>query len=366
MDPTPPQTGPAPASLGLATCIRHGMCWGLPTGSPAWRALDPYARDAYCWIERRFRRTNNGKIPMSARDLADDMGVNKDTAQKALVRLRVFGFIVPTEKGRMAGPYGERRATRWRLTEYGMDGSLPTRDYLDIHIDKARSRCNRLFERPTSSDATSHHVGRMRPPRRTMANPKTATSRKVRPTSSDSMQAVPGETSLVMLMHDMPASRPAIPEYGIGTRAKSRAPPKMARQSAQEGRRAASAALDVSGGVPRTAGTRVLGLLRGFLRVALCNSAAGGVTSARDRMLGMTTADTDLREFIHERFRKTDEKLDCALDYMVTVIERLGSLEKQAAGLREDVARLDHRLDGFEKRLARIEKRLDLVEAPGG
>jgi DNA anti-recombination protein RmuC len=52
---------------------------------------------------------------------------------------------------------------------------------------------------------------------------------------------------------------------------------------------------------------------------------------------------------------------------MVTAIDRLASIEKQAAGLQEDVARLDHRLDGFEKHLARIEKRLDLVEssAPG-
>jgi hypothetical protein len=49
---------------------------------------------------------------------------------------------------------------------------------------------------------------------------------------------------------------------------------------------------------------------------------------------------------------------------MVTMIDRLGSLEKQAAGLREDVARIDHRLDGFERRLGRIEKRLDLADTP--
>jgi hypothetical protein len=65
--------------------------------------------------------------------------------------------------------------------------------------------------------------------------------------------------------------------------------------------------------------------------------------------------------------RRLDNKLDRSLDCMVTAIDRLASIEKQAAGLQEDVARLDHRLDGFEKHLARIEKRLDLVEssAPG-
>jgi hypothetical protein len=68
----------------------------------------------------------------------------------------------------------------------------------------------------------------------------------------------------------------------------------------------------------------------------------------------------DLKEFVHGRFRRVDEKLDRLADYMVTMIDRLGSLEKQAAGLREDVARLDHRLDGFGKRLDRIEKRLDM------
>ena len=70
----------------------------------------------------------------------------------------------------------------------------------------------------------------------------------------------------------------------------------------------------------------------------------------------------DIKEFVHERFRPVDEKLDRLADYMVTMIDRLSSLGKQAAGLREDVARLDHRLDGFEKRLGRIEKRLDLSE----
>jgi DNA-binding transcriptional regulator YhcF (GntR family) len=133
------------------------------TGSPGWRALDPYARDAYAWIERRYRRTNNGRIPMSVRELAGEMGVHNDTAHKALVRLQVFGFIAVAEKGRIASAWGERKATRWRLTEYGIDGKLPTRDYLDVDIAEAKSRCNRIFERPTKPDAASHDVGRERP-----------------------------------------------------------------------------------------------------------------------------------------------------------------------------------------------------------
>jgi hypothetical protein len=72
--------------------------------------------------------------------------------------------------------------------------------------------------------------------------------------------------------------------------------------------------------------------------------------------------DPVIRAFVHERFRRTDEKLDRLADYMVTMIDRLGSLEKQTAGLQEGVARIDHRLDGFERRLGRIDKSLDLTE----
>jgi hypothetical protein len=61
--------------------------------------------------------------------------------------------------------------------------------------------------------------------------------------------------------------------------------------------------------------------------------------------------DTDVRAFVHERFRRTDGKVDRLAAYMVTMTDRLSSLGKQAAGLRDDVARIDFSLDGFEKRL---------------
>jgi hypothetical protein len=76
----------------------------------------------------------------------------------------------------------------------------------------------------------------------------------------------------------------------------------------------------------------------------------------------------DLKEFVHERFRRTDEKLDRLIDYMVTMIERQASVERQTVGLREDVARLDGRMDRIDRWLDRIEKRLDLHDpaVPGG
>jgi hypothetical protein len=73
----------------------------------------------------------------------------------------------------------------------------------------------------------------------------------------------------------------------------------------------------------------------------------------------------DLREFVHERFRRTDEKLDKLVELMTGFAERLNSLERQVAGLRvdfahlrEDIARMD------DARLERIERRLDLVDVP--
>jgi archaellum component FlaC len=60
----------------------------------------------------------------------------------------------------------------------------------------------------------------------------------------------------------------------------------------------------------------------------------------------------DLREFVHERFRRTDEKLDKLVELMTGFAKRLNSLERQVAGLRvdfahlrEDIARMDHRMD---------------------
>ena len=50
--------------------------------------------------------------------------------------------------------------------------------------------------------------------------------------------------------------------------------------------------------------------------------------------------DTDLKEFVHERFRRADEKADRILTILNDMVERFGSLEKQVAGLRVDFAHL--------------------------
>ncbi len=67
----------------------------------------------------------------------------------------------------------------------------------------------------------------------------------------------------------------------------------------------------------------------------------------------------DLKEFVHERFRRTDEKLDKLFDVVA-------EMRTTQAGMLQILAAIDARQLRMEARLDRIEKRLDLVDAPTG
>ena len=64
----------------------------------------------------------------------------------------------------------------------------------------------------------------------------------------------------------------------------------------------------------------------------------------------------DIREFVHQRFNRVDEKLDKMLEVLVNVRDRVGILEQQYASL-------SRRLDHVDDRLERIERRIELVPA---
>lgn len=64
-----------------------------------------------------------------------------------------------------------------------------------------------------------------------------------------------------------------------------------------------------------------------------------------------------------EHLKKIQMDLAAVKEGQDTLIQRIGSLEIQVSGLRNDVTRVDHRLDGLDRRLDRIEKRLALVDA---
>ncbi|MFZ1104513.1 MAG: hypothetical protein WAN86_16970 [Hyphomicrobiaceae bacterium] len=65
--------------------------------------------------------------------------------------------------------------------------------------------------------------------------------------------------------------------------------------------------------------------------------------------------DTDLRAFVHERYRRTDEKLD-------KVIDGIAELRQMVSDIVQILASHDQHMVAMEVRLGKIEKRLDLYD----
>lgn len=63
--------------------------------------------------------------------------------------------------------------------------------------------------------------------------------------------------------------------------------------------------------------------------------------------------DTDIRTFVHERYRRTDEKLDKVLD-------GIAELRQMVSGIVQILASHDQHMLAMEVRLGKIEKRLEL------
>lgn len=84
---------------------------------------------------------------------------------------------------------------------------------------------------------------------------------------------------------------------------------------------------------------------------------------------GMEAHFAALREFIHERFRVVDTKLDRVIADVADLKHRMGAVESQMVSVRREIVNMDEavirlglRFDGIEARLDRIERRLDLVD----
>jgi DNA-binding transcriptional regulator YhcF (GntR family) len=99
--------------------------------TPAWVSLDCVARCVYVELARRYAGagSNNGRIPLSLRELAEKLGVSKATAMRALKKLQNRGFVVLSKQG--AFSMKVRHATEWRLTEFRCDvtGNMATKDF---------------------------------------------------------------------------------------------------------------------------------------------------------------------------------------------------------------------------------------------
>lgn len=98
--------------------------------SAAWKALTPIERCAYIEVKWRYDGVNNGRIGLGCRELADDINMSRNTADRALNRLEEIGFIATSKPS--AFNIKNRAVTEWRLTEFKCDvtGELPTKDFM--------------------------------------------------------------------------------------------------------------------------------------------------------------------------------------------------------------------------------------------
>jgi hypothetical protein len=96
----------------------------------AYVSLSPHARAALIEVNRGYDGSNNGKIVLSVRTLADRLDCNKDTACRALQELVAKGFIEPRIKGAFSLKF--RHATEWRLNDRRCDatGVPPSQAFL--------------------------------------------------------------------------------------------------------------------------------------------------------------------------------------------------------------------------------------------
>ncbi|MHC2020373.1 hypothetical protein [Methylobacterium sp. CM6247] len=110
---------------------RHTRIFHYMADTIAWKSLSAGARATYLMLGKRYAGpgSNNGAIPLSIREVSDELRVGKSTAAEYLRELQEKGFAVVTVRG--AFSYKNKRATEWRLTEYpsDTDGELPTKEF---------------------------------------------------------------------------------------------------------------------------------------------------------------------------------------------------------------------------------------------
>jgi hypothetical protein len=88
---------------------------------PAYVSLSPWARATLIEVIRGYNGSNNGRIVLSVRTLAERLACNKDTACDALQELVDRGFIEPRIKGAFRVKF--KRATEWRLNDRRCDAT---------------------------------------------------------------------------------------------------------------------------------------------------------------------------------------------------------------------------------------------------
>jgi len=120
--------------------------------SPAWRALSHGARSLFLHLSRRYnlKNNNNGKIYLSTRGAAAELGSGREEIANWFRELEFYGFIVKTQPGYL-GVNGCGLAPHWRMTDRDTESSPPTWDFLNWNGTKFRRRKRRPSRQPSSS-----------------------------------------------------------------------------------------------------------------------------------------------------------------------------------------------------------------------
>lgn len=110
---------------GDARHVRHYE-WML--ASPAYRALSCEARALLLELYRLYNGENNGHLFMSCRTAAGLLNVGKNVPTKLFGALMAKGFVKIARDSSFNTKTKEARA--WTLTEFGVNGELPTKDFM--------------------------------------------------------------------------------------------------------------------------------------------------------------------------------------------------------------------------------------------
>ena len=131
---------------------RHLRLYHYMLDCPAYVALSLPARAALVEVKRLYNGSNNGRIVLSVRTLAERLGCNKDTACLALQELIDKCFIEPRTKGAFSVKF--RRATEWRLNDQRCDatGERQSEAFLKW---RGPDNADRKHDDPKQNDATA-------------------------------------------------------------------------------------------------------------------------------------------------------------------------------------------------------------------
>ena len=121
------QTGRARRQLSSFIALERYML-----KSPAWQSLTLPAKCAFIELGMLYDGTNNGRLAMSARTLAERLSISRATATRALAELTSKGFLDVVRQGGFNIKSGVKRATEWRMTCHRCDvtGEKPARTFM--------------------------------------------------------------------------------------------------------------------------------------------------------------------------------------------------------------------------------------------